>query len=84
MRRKMWKVWQIWLKASIPINLISWVFFACCLDGKSIVPAVICTVNALWILLLAIANNPERNNKKRGYEYEIRVEESYLKELQRG
>lgn len=76
MRRRLWKMWQKWLRLSIPLNLICWIVCACCLDSKSIVPAVICVINALWIMLLAMANNPERNNKKRGYEDEIRVEET--------
>ena len=73
MKRRLWKMWQGWLRASIPINIISWLFFACCLDSKSIIPAVICIVNGLWLGLIAVANSPR--NERRRHEAEISIED---------
>ena len=63
MKRKLWKIWKGFLKVSIPINIVSWIFFACCLDSKSIIPAIVCLVNGLWICLIATANSDERKRK---------------------
>ena len=74
MKRKIWRMWQKWLRLSIPLNLISWIFFACCLDSKSIVPAVVCVINGLWLGLIAWANTPPKN-ERRGHEDEISIKE---------
>ena len=82
MKRKLWKIWKVFLKVSIPINIVSWIFFACCLDSKSIIPAVICVINGLWLGLIAWANSESRY-KRRRYEDEMSIEESYFEPLPR-
>lgn len=64
MRRRVWKIWQKWLRLSIPLNLICWIVCACCLDSKSIIPAIVCLVSGLWLTLLVWANSGSRNNGK--------------------
>lgn len=73
MRRKMWRVWQKFLRVSIPLNLISWLICACCIDSKSIIPAVICIINGMWLSLICAANTPK--NERRGYEDEISIKD---------
>lgn len=79
MKRKMWRMWQKFLRISIPLNLISWIVCACCLDSKSIIPAVVCIINGLWISLLAVANSPR--NERREHEDEISVNDLAFKKL---
>jgi hypothetical protein len=73
MRRRVWKIWQKWLRLSIPLNLICWIVCACCLDSKSITPAIVCLVSGLWITLLIVANSPRK--ERREYEDEISIED---------
>ena len=73
MRRRVWKIWQKWLRLSIPLNLICWIVCACCLDSKSIIPAIVCLVSGLWITLLIVANSPRK--ERREYEDEISIED---------
>lgn len=71
MRRRLWKIWQKWLRLSIPLNLICWIVCACCLDSKSIIPAIVCVINGLWLGLIAWANSENRNTRKHEDELDI-------------
>lgn len=64
MKRKLWKIWQKWLRISIPVNLISWIFFVCCIDSETLVPTIICLINGVWLCLIAISNSRGENDGK--------------------
>ena len=63
MKRKLWKIWQKWLRISIPLNLISWIFFVCCIDSETLVPTIICLINGAWLCLIAVANTPKKKGE---------------------
>lgn len=75
MKRKLWKIWQKWLRISIPVNLISWIFFVCCIDSETLVPTIICLINGVWLCLIAAANSGDR--KKGETSDEIIIEKDW-------
>ena len=74
MRKKIWKIWQTWLRISIVLNLIAFVLSACCLDSKSIVPTIIGFISSGWLLLIIIANTKGRKHgikDREDYDFDI-------------
>ena len=55
---------------SIPINIISLFFMACCLDSDTIWPGIIGLINVSWLLVLIIANDPYRVEQEKRYRRE--------------
>ena len=55
---------------SIPINIISLFFMACCLDSDTIWPGIIGLINVSWLLVLIIANDPYRVEQEKKYRRE--------------
>lgn len=80
-RKIVWKIWRVWLVVSIPINIISLFFMACCLDSDIIWPGIIGLINVSWLLVLIIANDPYRLDKEkreRRKENETRDKENHI------
>ena len=63
MRKFISKVWDTFLIASFYLSAIQVVFWTCCLDDDSIIPTIGLWVNAGWLLLLLLANDPYRKGK---------------------
>lgn len=59
-RKIVWKIWKIFLVISIPLSIASMFLMAMCVDSDTPIPAIIGTINASWLLLLAIANDSYR------------------------
>ena len=64
-RKIVWKIWGCFLIISVPANILSLLFMACCMDSDSVIPPIVVTINASWLLLLIIANDPVRIEKER-------------------
>lgn len=64
-RRIVWKIWKCWLVISIPLNILSLLFMACCMDSDTVIPAIVATINASWLLLICISNDPYRLEQQR-------------------
>lgn len=77
MKKKLAKLWQVFLIISIPISVISLVICGCCLDSESIIPIIIGTINLLWIALIVAANTDEES-KRKDKDDEIIVEEDRI------
>lgn len=45
------------LKAFTAANAISLFFMACCLDSKSLIPALIMFINIVFIVIIGLANS---------------------------
>lgn len=65
MKRNIRMIWKWFLILSIPANIISLFFMACCMDSDTPIPFIVGSINAGWLLLLAIANEDRDKNKKR-------------------
>lgn len=77
MKKKLRKVWNNYLIISIPINIISLIICACCLDSESILPIIVGMINLIWIALIVVANSDEEP-KRKDKDDEIIVEENRI------
>lgn len=82
-KRILHKIWGVILVILIPINGVSLIFMACCLDSETPIPAIIGLINALYLLCIVIANDPERNERRRKKSNGIDYKKDKDKELQR-
>lgn len=64
MKKKLWKIWQMFLIISIPLSIISLIICGLTLDSNTPAPTIIGLVNLLWLIWLMICNDPSRINKK--------------------
>lgn len=66
-RKIVWKIWKIFLVISIPLSIASMFLMAMCVDSDTPIPGIIGIINASWLLLIVIANDPMRieQEKKR-------------------
>ena len=62
-KKKLGKIWQMFLVLSIPTNILIFILGACFLDSDSLVPGIVCAVSGCWLLWLTICN--ERNTEKK-------------------
>lgn len=76
MKKKLKKVWNEFLKISIPISIIGTIFWACCIDSKSILPIIMLAINVSWLFLMVEANTDERESKD-----EVRNHEDIFEEF---
>jgi len=76
MKRNIHKLWQRWLVLSIPISIIGTIFWACCIDSKSILPIIMLAINVSWLFLMVEANTDERESKD-----EVRNHEDIFEEF---
>lgn len=81
MKKKLHKAWQTFLVISVPVSIISIIFWGCCLDSDSIVPTILLVANLAWVLLLFMANDPSRVKQRRERKNETDDKQDTLTEL---
>ena len=74
-KKKLWKIWQIFLVLSIPTNILLFILGACFLDSDSLIPGIVCAVSGCWLLWLTICNERSSKNKREEYIDEISIKD---------
>lgn len=64
MKRKLKKLWQLWLRVSIPLNIFAFIIALCCVDSeKFYIPLTVALISGAWLILLAVANDDGGRNR---------------------
>lgn len=75
MKKRLWKIWQIFLILSIPLSIISLLICGLMLDSETPAPTIIGMINLLWLIWMMICNDPTRTNKKRRRKTQDEIED---------
>lgn len=64
MKKKLVKVWNAFLVISVYVAIIGIVFWTCCVDSDSNIPMIMLAINEAWLVLIFVANDPNRIERK--------------------
>ena len=83
MKKRLRKVWQIWLVISIPISILGIFYWSCHIVNGSIFPIIMWVLNMGWLALICVANDETRIEKEKEKKHETKNTKNRIDEFQR-
>ena len=83
LKKRLRKVWQIWLVISIPISILGIFYWSCHIGNGSIFPIIMWFLNMGWLAIIFVANDETRIEKEKEKKHGIKSEKDNNRRIQR-